>query len=55
MAIDLIAINMDRTLLNPDKKLTQTVKSTILEAKKAGIKIVLGTGRPFPGVTDLFR
>lgn len=51
MAIKLIAIDMDGTLLNPDKKLTQTVKSTILEAKKAGIKIVLCTGRPFPGVT----
>lgn len=51
MAIDLIAIDMDGTLLNPDKKLTPAVKSAILEAKKAGIKIVLCTGRPFPGVT----
>lgn len=42
---------MDGTLLNPDKKLTKNVKSAIFEAKKAGIKIVLCTGRPFPGVT----
>jgi hypothetical protein len=50
--VDLIAIDMDGTLLNPDHKVTPAVKEAIQEAKDAGIKIVLCTGRPFPGVTD---
>lgn len=51
-AVDLIAIDMDGTLLNPDKKLTPEVNAAVQEAKQAGIRIVLCTGRPFPGVTD---
>ncbi|WP_225743112.1 sugar-phosphatase [Marinilactibacillus sp. Marseille-P9653] len=51
MKKDLIAIDMDGTLLNPDRKVTDEVKKAIHEAKSAGIKIVLCTGRPYPGVT----
>ncbi|WP_080145733.1 sugar-phosphatase [Marinilactibacillus piezotolerans] len=50
MKKDLIAIDMDGTLLNPDRKVTDEVKKAIHEAKQAGIKIVLCTGRPYPGV-----
>ncbi|MFJ1627013.1 sugar-phosphatase [Marinilactibacillus psychrotolerans] len=50
MKIELIAIDMDGTLLNPERKVTDEVKAAIHEAKMAGIKIVLCTGRPYPGV-----
>ncbi|WP_413488907.1 sugar-phosphatase [Carnobacterium divergens] len=52
MSIELIAIDLDGTLLNPDKKISQAVKETIMEAKTKGIKIVLCTGRPLIGVKD---
>lgn len=53
--VDLIAIDMDGTLLNPEKKVTPAVKGALKEAKQAGIRIVLCTGRPFPGVTDYLK
>lgn len=46
---------MDGTLLNPSKQVTPAVKSAIHEAKEAGIRIVLCTGRPFPGVTNYLK
>lgn len=33
MSIELIAIDLDGTLLNLDKKISQAVKETIMEAK----------------------
>lgn len=50
MTIELIAIDLDGTLLTPDKKISTKVKETIEIAKTKGIKVVLCTGRPLPGV-----
>ncbi len=55
MTIKLIAIDIDGTLLNDDKKWTEKGKEAIHAAKKAGIQVVLCTGRPFPGVTDYLK
>ncbi|WP_188205299.1 sugar-phosphatase [Desemzia incerta] len=52
MPIKLIAIDIDGTLLTPEKIISERVKETLLKAKEAGIKIVLSTGRPLPGATD---
>ena len=52
MPIKLIAIDIDGTLLTPERVISKRVKETLLKAKEAGIKIVLSTGRPLPGVTD---
>ena len=49
----LIALDIDGTLLNSEKKITNEVFNSIQEAKKAGAKVVLSTGRPLPGVTPL--
>ena len=49
----LIALDIDGTLLNSEKKITSEVFNSIQEAKKAGAKVVLSTGRPLPGVTPL--
>ncbi|MGL5328604.1 MAG: sugar-phosphatase [Peptostreptococcaceae bacterium] len=51
----LIALDIDGTLLNSDKKITTDVFDSIQEAKKSGAKVVLSTGRPLPGVTPLLN
>lgn len=50
MAIKLIAIDMDGTLLNPQHEITPAVKEAIKAARDKGVAIVLATGRPFIGV-----
>lgn len=51
MNMDLIALDMDGTLLNPEGKIDPAVHDAVQQAKRAGIKVVLCTGRPLPGVT----
>lgn len=46
--IKLIALDLDGTLLNPQGDITQGAKDAISAARKAGIKVVLNTGRPIP-------
>ena len=48
--IKLIAIDMDGTLLNEKKHIAQVQKEAIHEAIRAGVKIVLCTGRPLYGI-----
>lgn len=55
MSIKLVAIDIDGTLLNSDRKLTDVVAHTIKKASDLGIKIVLTTGRPTLGVLDLVQ
>lgn len=51
----LIALDIDGTLLNSEKKITANVFESIQNAKKSGAKVVLSTGRPLPGVTPLLN
>lgn len=53
--IQMIAIDIDGTLLNSQRQLTETVKQTLQAASKKGIKIVLCTGRPLKGVQKLLE
>ncbi|MGL5149476.1 MAG: sugar-phosphatase [Clostridium sp.] len=46
----LIALDMDGTLLDENKKITEETYKAIKKAKDKGIKIVLSTGRPIEGV-----
>ena len=50
MAIKLIAIDMDGTLLLPDHTISPAVKNAIASARERGINVVLTTGRPYAGV-----
>lgn len=50
MAIKLIAIDIDGTLVTDNKELTQHTIDTITKARQKGIKVVLCTGRPITGV-----
>ena len=51
----LIALDIDGTLLNSERKITSKVYDSIQEAKLNGAKVVLSTGRPLPGVTPLLE
>lgn len=55
MSIQLIAIDIDGTLLTTKKELTERVKAAIRRAREKGVYIVLCTGRPLPGVTSLLQ
>ncbi|SEL11780.1 hypothetical protein SAMN04488700_0479 [Carnobacterium iners] len=55
MTIELIAIDLDGTLLNNNKTISPRVKDTLIKAKEKGIKVVICTGRPLPGVTDFLK
>lgn len=50
MAIKLIAIDMDGTLLDPENNITSGVKQAITAARQQGVAVVLATGRPYIGV-----
>ncbi|MGT2910607.1 sugar-phosphatase [Streptococcus cameli] len=53
MTIKLVAIDLDGTLLNSKKEITPAVFEAIQDAKKAGVKIVITTGRPISGVKQI--
>ncbi|WP_313538349.1 sugar-phosphatase [Enterococcus sp.] len=53
MSIKLIAIDIDGTLLNDDRKITPAVYQALKAAEAQGVRIVLCTGRPLTGVQDL--
>lgn len=53
--IELVAIDMDGTLLDPAHKLTARVKQAIAEARALGVHIVLTSGRPVPGLAPFLQ
>ncbi|WP_100488274.1 sugar-phosphatase [Sporolactobacillus pectinivorans] len=50
--IKLIAIDLDGTLLNDEKKISLNSRHALLEAKKMGVKIVICSGRPIAGIRE---
>lgn len=52
MKIQLIAIDMDGTLLRADHRVSPAVIAAIQAARRQGIRIVLTTGRPYSGVRE---
>lgn len=50
MAIKLIAIDMDGTLLNSQHEITPAVKQAITDARAKGVHVALATGRPYIGI-----
>ena len=55
MKIKAIAIDLDGTLTNSKKELTQRNKTAIRKAIDSGIKIILASGRPLLGIDDLAK
>ena len=50
MLYKLLALDMDGTLLNSEKQVSQGNLSAIKEAESLGVKVVISTGRPVEGV-----
>ena len=46
----IIALDMDGTLLNDEKVITDRTKNALIEARKKGVKVVLASGRPADGL-----
>lgn len=49
----LIVLDLDGTLLNDDKVITDKTKQTLLKAKEAGHQVMIATGRPYRA-SDLY-
>lgn len=55
MTIKLVAVDIDGTLVNNKREITPEVYEAVQAAKAAGVKIVITTGRPIAGVTELLN
>lgn len=53
--IKLLALDMDGTLLDEDKKISPENKQAIHQAVQQGVRLVLCTGRPIMGVRPYFE
>lgn len=53
--IQLIAIDLDGTLLSPDKTISPANKQALLDAEATGVHVVICTGRPLSGVRPIFE
>lgn len=48
-----IALDLDGTLLNSKKEISKRNKEIVMKAAKAGVKIILASGRPVPGIKKI--
>ena len=46
--VKLISLDLDGTLLDPAGQITQASRDAIAQARQAGVRVVLNTGRPIP-------
>lgn len=53
MKYKLLVLDLDGTLTNSQKAITEHTRNTLIEAQKRGLKIVLASGRPTYGVAPL--
>lgn len=50
MKYKLIALDLDGTLKNSNNEITQKTKAALIKAQELGVKVVLASGRPTPGL-----
>ena len=55
MAINLVAIDIDGTLINDQRQITPKTAAALKKATAAGVKVVLCTGRPMTGVAAYLK
>ena len=53
--IKMIGLDLDGTLLNTKKELTENTRRVLTEAIDSGILILMATGRPFTGIPEELR
>ena len=50
MKYKLIALDLDGTLKNSNNEITEKTKNALIKVQELGVKIVLASGRPTPGL-----
>ena len=50
MAYKVLALDIDGTLTNSEKRITDRTREAVLTAAKKGVKIVIASGRPIQGI-----
>lgn len=55
MKYEMLVLDLDGTLTNSKKEITEPTKQALLEIQEAGKKVVLASGRPINGVLPLAR
>ncbi|MBE5951073.1 MAG: HAD family phosphatase [Lachnospiraceae bacterium] len=53
MKYKLLALDLDGTLTNSEKKVTEYTKNVLEEVMRCGVKIVLASGRPLLGISAI--
>ena len=53
MAIKVIIMDIDGTLVNDEKVITPLTKETLLKAQEKGVRLILASGRPTSGLLKL--
>lgn len=53
MNIKMLALDLDGTLTNSEKKISKRTKQVLKKAMKLGVNVVLASGRPTVGITSL--
>lgn len=55
MAYKVLALDIDGTLTNSEKKITERTKKAVDAAAERGVKIVIASGRPVQGIREFAR
>lgn len=53
MKYKVLALDLDGTLTNSQKKITPRTKETLIKAQQQGLKIILASGRPPFGIKPI--
>ena len=55
MAVKMICLDIDGTLLNSRKELTEETKAAVRYARSRGVRVFLASGRSYPGLSELME
>lgn len=55
MAYELIVLDLDGTLTNSKKEISPKTKEALMKIQEEGVRVVLASGRPTPGVLPLAK
>jgi Cof subfamily protein (haloacid dehalogenase superfamily) len=55
MSYKVLVLDIDGTLMNSEKKITEKTKVALRAAQEAGVTIVLASGRPTPGIVPIAK
>lgn len=55
MNLKAIILDIDGTLVNSQKKISERTKKTLLDAQNNGIKLILASGRPIRGMLEVMH